>query len=152
MNEPASSTIRRGVVGIVARDDRLLVIRRAESVEAPGALCFPGGAIEPGESEFAALTREFTEELGVAVDPLRRLWRSRTSWNVDLAWWLAQLREPAELVPNPLEVASVHWLTLDELQRSPELLSSNHQFLNALQRGDFSLQPTGVRPGRGAGD
>jgi 8-oxo-dGTP pyrophosphatase MutT (NUDIX family) len=134
---------RRGVVGVVARGDRLLVIRRSQSVEAPGAFCFPGGAIEAGETESDALRREFFEELGAAARPVRRLWRSRTDWNVDLAWWLAELDTAERLEPRPFEVASAHWLTIGEIRRLPQLLSSNRLFLDALQRGEFSLAVAG---------
>ena len=37
---------RRGVVGVIFREDRLLVIRRSLTVVAPGLLCLPGGGIE----------------------------------------------------------------------------------------------------------
>jgi len=138
VNEEHQS-VRHGVVGIVVRDGQLLVIRRSMSVEAPGAYCFPGGAIEDGETEAEALRREFTEELGVSIKPVRRVWRSRTDWNVELAWWLAELPEHRSFRPNLAEVAETHWLTTDEIRGLPNLLSSNLQFLDALQRGDFSL-------------
>jgi 8-oxo-dGTP pyrophosphatase MutT (NUDIX family) len=144
MSDKSAGPIRRGVVGIVVRGDRLLVIRRSETVEAPGTYCFPGGGIEAGESESAALKREFAEELRVAVRPLRGVWQSRTAWNVDLSWWLADLAPDATLLPDPREVASVHWLTVPEMRREPSLLSSNHAFLDALQRGEFSLDSFGT--------
>jgi 8-oxo-dGTP diphosphatase len=131
--------VRHGVVGIVVRDGRLLVIRRSMWVEAPGTYCFPGGAIEDGETEAEALRREFREELGVAIEPLRRIWQSRTEWNVQLAWWLVELPQHESLRPHRDEVASTHWLTVDEIRVLPHLLSSNLQFLAALQRGEFSL-------------
>ncbi len=58
---------RRGVVGVAVREGQLLVIRRSQTVEAPGAYCFPGGAIDPGETEQDALRREFQEELALTV-------------------------------------------------------------------------------------
>ena len=82
---------RRGVVGVVVRDGRMLVIRRSRSVVAPLVYCFPGGGIEAGESEEEALVREFREEVGVAVRPVRRLWQCVTAWKVDLAWWLVEM-------------------------------------------------------------
>ena len=39
---------RRGVVGVVVRDGRMLVISRSRSVVAPLVYCFPGGGIEAG--------------------------------------------------------------------------------------------------------
>src|SRR5690606_17275587 len=106
---------RRGVVGVVVRDTRLLVIRRSQLVRAPGMLCFPGGGIEDGESEQQALVREMLEELAVDAQPVRRIWQSTTRWGVQLAWWLARLRDDAVLKPHPAEVESAHWFTADEI-------------------------------------
>ena len=89
MAESVQLTPRRGVVVVVLRDERFLVIRRSQHVRAPGTHCFPGGHIEPGESESDAARRELLEELAVETTPLRLLWRSITPWNVELAWWLA---------------------------------------------------------------
>lgn len=133
------TALRRGVVAVIRRTDRVLVIRRAPHVEAPGAFCFPGGAVEGRETEPESLQRELREELGVAITPQRFLWKCTTPWKVQLSWWLASLEPTAVLTPNPREVAEVHWLTLEEMGQLPELLISNHRFLQALQRGEFSL-------------
>ena len=69
---------RQGVVAVVIRDGRFLVIRRSQHVRAPLMHCFPGGAIEPGEGEAAAVCRELREELAVDAAPQRLLWRSTT--------------------------------------------------------------------------
>lgn len=131
--------LRRGAVGVIVRDERLLVIRRSQHVRAPGMFCFPGGGIEEGESEEAALVREFQEELGVNVCPLARLWESTTPWRVHLAWWSVALDDARLIVPNAAEVAEVHWLTTHELRALPDLLASNHAFLDALDAGAFAL-------------
>ena len=136
---PHPGPIRRGVVAVVLRGERFLVIRRAAEVIAPGAFCFPGGGIEGAESETEALEREFHEELDARIRPLRRIWRSTTRWHVELAWWLGELDEPVELVPNPAEVESVHWLTIAEMRALAELLDSNRVFLDALAGGEILL-------------
>jgi len=130
---------RRGAVAVIERAGSLLVIRRSQAVVAPGAYCFPGGGIEPGETEEQALVREFLEELQVEVRPLRRVWSSVTPWNVELAWWQAEL--PASVIPqpSPAEVESIHWCTLAEIAQLPGLLESNHQFLAAIERREIVL-------------
>jgi 8-oxo-dGTP pyrophosphatase MutT (NUDIX family) len=134
--------IRRGVVGVIVRDARLLVIRRAQGIAAPGAYCFPGGGIEADETEDQALVRELREELGIEAVAQRPLWSSQTPWRVALSWWQADFDPQMPLLPNPAEVESIHWLTLPELAAWPGLLSSNHDFLAALKRGEFQLNAT----------
>lgn len=129
----------RGVVAVVLRGDKFLVIRRSQHVRAPGKYCFPGGSIEAGESEEQAVVREFAEELGASVMPLARLWSSLTITNVQLAWWQVSLDLELLLMPNPLEVESVHWLTRDEVLALPELLASNRDFYAAWDAGDFVI-------------
>jgi len=127
-----------GVVAVIPRDQRLLVIRRSRHIVAPRMYCFPGGHLESGESEQEGLVRELDEELGVVIQPMRRLWRSVTPWRVSLAWWLC---DPiaSEPLPNPAEVESVNWLDRTEIATLADLLQSNHDFLDAWTRGEFML-------------
>ena len=129
---------RHGVVAVVVRDDRFLVIRRSQHVRAPGMHCFPGGAIEPGETAADALRREMLEELNLVAEPTRLLWQSVTPWNVHLTWFSAEIDAVAEPVANPLEVESVAWLTASELRCLPEVLASNLAFLDAWESGEFA--------------
>lgn len=130
---------RRGVVGIIMRDDAFLVIRRSQTVAAPGLLCFAGGGIEPGESESEALVREMQEELALHVEPVARVWRSITAWGTQLAWWTARIAPDAEPVPNPAEVEAFMWMRREELATAARMLPSLPQFLEAWGRGELSL-------------
>jgi 8-oxo-dGTP diphosphatase len=137
--DTANERVRRGVAGVIVRQQRFLAIRRSSTVVAPRTICFPGGAIEAGESQEQALEREFREELNVAVQPLRRVWRSTTPWQVELEWWLAALPIHVTPMPNPAEVEAVHWMTAQEMLDHADLLASNRAFFAALAAGEIVL-------------
>jgi 8-oxo-dGTP pyrophosphatase MutT (NUDIX family) len=129
--------VTKGVV-VVERGGRYLMVRRADGVIAPGAWCFVGGAIELGESEPQAIVREFREEVGGRVRPLRRVWEYlRPDGKLQLYWWRAELLDD-HLQPNPAEVAELRWCTPDEMDALPNLLKSNRQFLSVLRRGPLA--------------
>jgi 8-oxo-dGTP diphosphatase len=131
---------QHGVVAVIVRTGRLLVIRRSQHVVAPGALCFPGGAIEQGETQQAALVRELEEELGVAIDPVERIWESITPWRVRISWWRAELSPTIEPKPFEQEVSAFYWMSPRELHDREDLLASNREFLAALSDGEFALE------------
>lgn len=77
---------------------------------------FPGGKVEPGESEPAALTRECQEELDVAVEVGRLLWRGEHTYpdlHVELALYRARLVSGE---PRPLGAQALRYLTPTEMQ------------------------------------
>lgn len=57
----------RVVAAVIARADTLLVCQRPPHKRHGALLEFPGGKVEPGESDAGAATRELAEELGVTV-------------------------------------------------------------------------------------
>jgi A/G-specific adenine glycosylase len=74
---PAPRTLRlervEAVVAVIERDGRYLLQQRGDKGLLAGLWEFPGGKVEPGEGLTAALRREAREELGVAVEQIRRL-------------------------------------------------------------------------------
>ncbi len=81
------------VYGILRRGDQVLMARsrfiRREFVN------FPGGGVELGEAPVEALLREFEEETGIRIRPLRVLYASEA----------AHLSTQA-----PMQIVSVYWL------------------------------------------
>ena len=138
-NKVPRRTTRRGVVGVIVRGDRFLLIRRSQHVTAPGFVCFAGGGIEAGETEQEALIREMQEELGIDIQPTRRIWESRTRWGIQLGWWLIDADDSIRPVPNPEEVEETFWLTKEEIAAHDDLLGSMPEFLQAWDRGDIEL-------------
>lgn len=142
MNSPhvkPSTRRKRGVVGVIFREARLLIIRRALTVTAPGKLCLPGGAIESGETEQQALVREMQEELAIGVTPMELCYRSVTAWGTNLAWWHADLEHTQSPTANPDEVAEVFWMSRDEVRNAKDMLPSLPPFLEAWEQGEIDL-------------
>jgi 8-oxo-dGTP diphosphatase len=57
-----------GVLGVVRRDGRVLLVQRARP-PGVGKWGFPGGVQELGETVFSAIARELLEETGLEVAP-----------------------------------------------------------------------------------
>jgi len=135
----AGRIVKRGVVAVTQRNGLFLAIRRGRSVAAGGRVCFPGGHVEPGEEEHVAVVRECREELAAEVEPRECVWRSVTAWGTALAWWTVSLADEAVLVPHPVEVDEILWLSLDDLLAEPTLLDGNRDFLLAARAGTVPL-------------
>ena len=58
-----------GVHLILARDGKVLLLRRANTGFADGSWSVPGGSLDDGETLPAAAAREAREETGITIDP-----------------------------------------------------------------------------------
>ncbi len=104
----------RVVVGAaVLRGGRLLAARRSAPEALAGRWELPGGKVEPGEDEPAALARELREELGVAAEAVERVpgaWQVRPGMVLHV--WTARLLSG---VPAPLQDHdALRWVTAVE--------------------------------------
>jgi 8-oxo-dGTP diphosphatase len=109
------------VAAIIVVDGRVLACERSAPREVAGRWEFPGGKVEPGETDAEALARECAEELGVRVTV-----GERVGPDVPLAHGRAVLRvfRVALLdgdVPRALEHTAMRWLATDELMTVPWL-------------------------------
>jgi len=59
-------------IAVVEHEGRFLIGQRPANVPLPGLWEFPGGKIEPGETQEVAAVRECLEETGLNVEPLFR--------------------------------------------------------------------------------
>ena len=128
----------QAAIAIIRQGDKFLAIKRSQTVRAPGKICFPGGGVEAGETFEQAVVRELREELGISIEPVRRIWNSVTAWDVEVCWILAEIIGDDEIQPDKEEVEWYRWMDCDELKQS-DLLPSNADFLNALTDGQFRL-------------
>jgi len=124
------------VVACRDKQGRWLCIRRSAHVAAPLKVCFPGGAIEQGESQQSAVIREMTEELGIKVKPRKCVWKWESPDSPLTLWgWTAEI-EHAEISVDPKEVAEVLWLSGEHVVGHPDAMATNRSFVEALRRDD----------------
>ena len=111
-----------GVGGVVVRDGRALLVRRAKE-PLYGRWVVPGGTVELGETLEEALVREMEEETGLLVEPLEvltvfdRIDRDggRVSYHYVIVDYLCRWRSgEARASSDALEVA---WASAEELPR-----------------------------------
>ncbi len=109
------------VAAVIIRDGRVLACERSAPPEVAGRWEFPGGKVEPGETDAQALARECAEELGVRVEV-----GARVGPDVPLAHGRAVLRVFAVTLlhgdtPRALEHTAMRWLGAGELASVPWL-------------------------------
>ncbi|GAA2589662.1 NUDIX domain-containing protein [Dactylosporangium fulvum] len=112
----------RIIVGAaIISDGRVLACERAQPPEMAGKWEFPGGKVDPGETEEQALVRECQEELGVEIEVGQRVGAdiSMLNGSAILRVYLATLVNRAQ--PVPLEHSDLRWLSHDELDSVPWL-------------------------------
>lgn len=87
---PGNELVHVAVGLIVNSDDEVLIALRHPDSHQGGLWEFPGGKVEPEESVFHALDREFQEELGIAVTsafPMRKIHHAYPDKKVLLDVW-----------------------------------------------------------------
>lgn len=131
-----------GVVAAIRREDgRWLCVRRSRHVAAPLKVCFPGGGVDPGESQEQALVREIREELGIDVLPIARTWTQLIpERDLVLHGWRCE-HVGGELRPDPAEIDEVLWLTSREAIVHPDAMPSNRDFLLTLEPQSVDAAP-----------
>jgi 8-oxo-dGTP diphosphatase len=108
------------VVAALVREGRVLLVHRSPSRRAyPGVWDLPGGHVETGEAELAALTREMHEELGVQItggsaSHLCRLDIGRGRESVCLSAWLVGAWQGTATNVAPDEHDEIRWFRPEE--------------------------------------
>lgn len=120
-------------VGVVVKDNNILVALRDENAHQGGLWEFPGGKVESGETLQQALSRELFEELGIQcreMSPLLEIKHDYPDKSVFLdIWWVTAF----EGEPSGREGQPVKWVSVLSL-RDYEFPEANKPIISAIEK------------------
>lgn len=105
----------RVVAAVIEHDGRYLITQRNSTAVLPLLWEFPGGKVEPGESDEAALEREVVGRIGVEVVVGAKVGEhvhDYARYEVHMVMFSCTLPEGA--VPYPATVADLRWVSSRE--------------------------------------
>ena len=127
----------RVVAAALIRAHTVLAAQRGNQSQQAMLWEFPGGKVEPGETDAAALRRELREELNIDVEVLDTLGESLHHYPHATIRLVALHCRLISGEPTPIEHAALRWVdahTLDTLRWAP----ADVPLLNAVRK---RLQP-----------
>ncbi len=107
----------RVVGAMIEQDGRYLITQRSPTATLPLLWEFPGGRVEPGETDQAALARELREEMGISVEVADRcihVEHAYEGYDIDFCVYRCAL------VSGPIRNLKVHahrWVLPEELDQ-----------------------------------
>jgi 8-oxo-dGTP diphosphatase len=104
----------RVVAALIERDGSFLITQRAAWARLPLMWEFPGGKVEPGESDAEALARELRERLGILTDVGRlslHVTHGYSGYDLDLLVYRCTIREGE---PKAVRVQDLRWVPPEE--------------------------------------
>lgn len=115
---PGARTIRV-VAAVVERDGRYLITKRRPNAVLPDLWEFPGGKVEPGESDEDALAREMKERIGAEVGVgqlISYVSHPYPAYTVDLYLYECSLKSDSL---EPLAVQEYRWVASTDFDEYP---------------------------------
>ena len=107
--------IIRVVAGAIINSGELLAALRGPGMSQAGLWELPGGKVEPGESDRAALARELAEELGITVHVGDFLAQSKHTYPGKIVLLVAYACRIEAGTPAVTEHAELRWVSAGQL-------------------------------------
>jgi 8-oxo-dGTP diphosphatase len=121
---------------VIFSENLILAVQRGQSQDLPGKWEFPGGKVEPDESEEACLIREIREELGLEIQVGKRLnsvEHDYKKFKIHLIPFVANIVKGEMRLT---EHQAYKWLTLDKLD-SVDWAPADWPIVNQLQENGW---------------
>ena len=119
----------RVAVGVIWKNEKILISKRRENGLLGGLWEFPGGKIEGGESVKNCIIREVQEELGVCVKPtvfLKQIKHAYTHFSITLDAYYCEFKGGT---PQALGCADWRWVAPEQIHSLP-FPKANHKLFD----------------------
>ena len=119
-------------VGILRRNEKILICQRKKGGRYELKWEFPGGKVEPGETTEQCLQRELFEELSIDVLSIGRI-QTESAYYKDGGMFNVAYCFISEFHGEPMNnvFEQIRWVTLEELKLM-DLLDGNKPFVHSL--------------------
>jgi 8-oxo-dGTP diphosphatase len=130
---PDQRPLRHAIVAVIESGDDILFIERAATDTWPGYWSNVTGSLDAGDDQQTACVREASEEVGLRIKPVRKLWESVTRRaHFVLHWWQCELVGSRDVTPDPKEVANWKWISFGEIEHIPLMFADSRWFFRAI--------------------
>jgi 8-oxo-dGTP diphosphatase len=119
LTEPQKIRVVAALIADTSRPGRYLVQQRLPGKSRPRLWEFPGGKVEPAETDEQALVRECREELDVLLEVGERIWHTSHRYAdlvVELVLYRGRIRSGE---PKPLHANALRWASAEDMRRLP---------------------------------
>ncbi len=114
-NRAMSKAVIRVVAAVIEHDGRYLITQRNATAVLPLLWEFPGGKVEGGETDEAALSREVRHRIGIDVAVGGKIGEHVHDYSrYEVHMVMFSCRLPDGAVPYPATVADLRWVTSRE--------------------------------------
>lgn len=124
--------MKDAVAVVIKKGTTYLLIRRAKKGHAEDYWCPVTGAVEPGETQMQAVMREAREEIGIAVEPAKKVWECPTDDRQYLLhWWFVRTHDQ-DLISNQDEVKEYRWMTVKDMGDVEKMFEPDRRFFTTI--------------------
>jgi len=124
--------MKDAVAVVIKKGTQFLLIKRAKKGKAENFWCPITGAVEPGEIQKQAVIREAQEEMGLVVEPIRKVWECPTdNREYLLHWWFVRMHEQ-EIIMRPEEVKEYCWMEIKQMEKLKKMFDPDRQFFQKI--------------------
>jgi 8-oxo-dGTP diphosphatase len=125
--------MKDAVAIVINEAGKFLLIKRAKKDASEDYWCPVTGAVEKDETQEQAVIREAKEEVGITVEPVKKVWECLThNKKYRLHWWLAKHTGGA-ISANPREVKEYRWVSVSEMPAIGKMFEADLEFFQNVE-------------------